>query len=48
MDSHTTGPGFKTVLSTGLLTDYHHNSIKFAGVCGRSGKEFPVGSHPRH
>ena len=40
IDSHTIGPGFKTVLSTELPTDYYHNSIielSFAGVCGRSG-----------
>ena len=24
------------------------NPRPFAGVCGRSGKDFPVGSHPRH
>ena len=35
------------VLPTKLPTDNHHNS-KECGVCGRSGKYFPVGSHPRH
>ena len=49
-------PGFKTrllgaVLSTELPTVDHHDSIKLSVrwcVCGRSGKDFPVGSHPRH
>ena len=37
-------------LSTELLTDYQHNSIinLRAGVCGRSGKDFPIRSDPRH
>ena len=35
-----------TVLSTELPTDYHlDDSIAFAGVCGGSGKDFPVGSN---
>ena len=57
MDSHTTGPGFKPqwygTLSIELLTDYHHNSIiklnvRCHGVCGRSGKDFPIWTDPRH
>ena len=42
MDSHTSGPGFKT-LSTELLIDYHHNSIiKWSGrwFLWRIGEEF--------
>ena len=54
LDSHTTGPGFKTwlvryfLLSFRLLTTMTASSWAFAGVCGRSGKDFTVGSHPRH
>ena len=55
MDSHTTvQESVGTALSTELPTDYHH--IKqhhiversLVCVCGRSGKNFPVGSYPRH
>ena len=51
MDSHTTGPGFNTqlvryfLLSFRLLTTITALSWAFAVVCGRSGKDFPVGSH---
>ena len=44
MDSHTTGPGFKTrlvryfLLSFRLLTTITASSRAFAGVCGRSGR----------
>ena len=54
LDSHTTCPGFKPrlvryfLLSFRLLTTMTVSSWAFAGVCGRSGKDFPVGSHPRH
>ena len=54
MDSHTTGPGFKTclvryfLLSFRLLNTITASSRAFASVCGRSGKDFLVGSHPRH
>ena len=47
IDSHTTG-----TLSTELLIDYHHIVIIKLNVpscvCGRSGKNFPIRSDPRH
>ena len=53
MDSHTTGPGFKTWLvyflpSFRLMATIPASSGAFACVCRRSGKDFPVGSYPRH
>ena len=49
LDSHTTGPGFKTQLVRYFLLSFRLTALSwaFAGVCGRSGKDFPVGSHPR-
>ena len=45
-------PGGYGTLSTELLTDYYHTSIIKLSVrwcvCGRSGKDFTVGSDPRH
>ena len=48
MDSHTTGPEFKTqcnsTLSNELLTNYHHNSIIKLSICWcvwKVGEGFP-------